>query len=310
MRDGDAELDLIRQGVSCAAVLEHQAPAWLLDRRGSTRRALKYRRGDGEIIVVNHDSRGWWDTQSSAKGDVFDLVQFLDPSLTFGQVCRALRAFIGLTPVFAEALHRPAREAPVRMPVERWAARGQLRPGTSAWAYLLEARCLPAGVLAAAARQDAIRDGSFGSGWFAHRNAAGLVSHVECRGPEYKGSLSGGTKTLFRFRSGAGDPCRLVLAEAPIDALSAAALEGVRGDTLYAATGGGMGPSTEAAIGAALQAMSTVPGAVLCSATDANGPGERYADRHAAMAGAAGVAFERLRPTMGADWNDVLRRRR
>ena len=58
MGDGDAELGLIRQGVNCAAVLEHQAPAWLLGRRGSTRRALKYRRGDGEITVVNHDGRG------------------------------------------------------------------------------------------------------------------------------------------------------------------------------------------------------------------------------------------------------------
>jgi hypothetical protein len=33
-------------------------------------------------------------------------------------------------------------------------------------------------------------------------------------------------------------------AEAPIDALSVAALEAIRTDTLYAATGGGIGPAT------------------------------------------------------------------
>jgi hypothetical protein len=43
-------------------------------------------------------------------------------------------------------------------------------------------------------------------------------------------------------------------------------------------------------------------------ATDANAAGERYAARHAELAAAAGVAFARLTPTSGADWNDVLRR--
>ena len=38
--------------------------------------------------------------------------------------------------------------------------------------------------------------------------------------------------------------------------------------------------------------------------------GERYAARHAELAAAAGVRFERLAPTAGTDWNDVLRQRR
>ena len=56
-----AELDVFRNQVSCAVLLERSTPAWKLDKRGSTRRALKYRRGEGEIIIVNHDGRGWWD---------------------------------------------------------------------------------------------------------------------------------------------------------------------------------------------------------------------------------------------------------
>ena len=56
----DAELELFRRSVSCAAVLE-KVGGWKLDVRESTRRALEYRRGAGEIIIVNHDGRGWWD---------------------------------------------------------------------------------------------------------------------------------------------------------------------------------------------------------------------------------------------------------
>jgi hypothetical protein len=80
MRIGDAELDLFRREVSCAALLECWPAGWRLDRRESTRRALKYRRGAGEILIINHDGHGWWDPLSSAKGDVFDLVQHLDPN--------------------------------------------------------------------------------------------------------------------------------------------------------------------------------------------------------------------------------------
>jgi adenine-specific DNA-methyltransferase len=42
---------------------------------------------------------------------------------------------------------------------------------------------------------------------------------------------------------------------------------------LYAATGGGMGPGTIAALEALLASIALLPGALLCSAADANGPG-------------------------------------
>ena len=69
------------------------------------------------------------------------------------------------------------------------------------------------------------------------------VTHVEIRGPDFKGSLRGGDKTLFRFKTCEGQASRLVITEAPIDALSVAAREALRADTLYVATGGGMGPA-------------------------------------------------------------------
>ena len=218
----DTELDLLRRGVSCAAVLE-QLASWRLDARESTRRALKYRRGKGEIIIVNHDVRGWWDATSDAKGDVFTLVRHLEPSLSFGQVCQMLRRFVGVVPSFPATIWA-CRPKPRSSPAERWARRPAIQRGDAAWSYLATERAIPETILALAARQDAIRCGSHGGAWFAHR-CDGAVTHVEARSATYKGSLSGGHKTLFRF--GATGPAlrRVAVLEAPIDALSLAALE-------------------------------------------------------------------------------------
>jgi hypothetical protein len=302
----DAELDLFRTTISCATLLELLTPTWRLDRRGSTRRALKYRRGRGEILIVNHDGRGWWDPLSTAKGDIFDLVQFLDPGLSFGQVRQVLRPFVGVSPTFPNAL-RPSRRATQDRPLaDRWQARSRLRQGSPTWCYLTDERRLSLGVLAAADEADAVREGPYGSAWFAHRDERGTVTHIEIRGANFKGSVRGGHKTLFRL-AGGQQPRRLAVTEAPIDALSLAALEALRVDTLYVATGGGMGPGTLEALGRELAWIATFPNALMDGATDANAAGERYAARHAEMAAAAGVAFARLTPTIGVDWNDVLK---
>jgi hypothetical protein len=75
-------------------------PCWKLDRKESTKLSLKYRRGKGEILIISHAGRGWWDPTSDAKGDVFRLVQRLEPGLSFGHVRKRLRAFAGLSPGF------------------------------------------------------------------------------------------------------------------------------------------------------------------------------------------------------------------
>ncbi len=91
--DDDAELEQIRVGVSCAVLLERHPLPWQLDRRESTRNCLKYRRAEGEVLLVTHGGRGWWDPNSTAKGDVFGLVQHLNPGLNFGGVRKVLRPF-------------------------------------------------------------------------------------------------------------------------------------------------------------------------------------------------------------------------
>jgi hypothetical protein len=307
MRADDAELELFRRKVSCATLLERWAAGWRLDSRESTRRALKYRRGVGEILIINHDGHGWWDPQSSAKGDVFDLVRHLDPSLNFGQVRKELRRLVGVAPAFPEAL-RPSRpDAPDRPVADRWRRRPRLRPGSPAWSYLSEQRRIPASILTAAAEADIVRNGPFRSAWFAHHSADGAVSHVEIRGPDYKGSLRGGTKTLFRFGRVGEGVWRLAVTEAPIDALSLATIDGCRTDTLYVATGGGIGPGTVSALQATMRNIAGAPSARLVAATDANRAGDRYAERLSEIAAETGVAVERLRPIGATDWNDILR---
>jgi hypothetical protein len=308
MSGHDAELDQFRQRVSCAVLLERATPPWRLDRKGSTRRALKYRRQEGEVVIVNHDGRGWWDPQGSAKGDVFDLVQFLDPGLNFGQVRKALRPFVGLSPTYPEALPRRAVSQPDQAQAERWVARPRLTPGSRAWDYLAGPRAIPRNVLLAASEADAVRDGAYGSAWFAHRDETGRVCHIEVRGPDFKGSLRGGTKTLFRLVGGCS-PTRLAVLEAPIDALSLAAVENIRRDTLYVATGGGIGPGTLDAL-RAVSILLRPDAGILVSAADANKAGDRFASQHQAIAAEAGIAFERLRTASGMDWNDVLRQGR
>ena len=152
MRADDAELELFRREVSCAALLERWPTGWRLDRRESTRNALKYRRGAGEILIINHNGHGWWDPQGSAKGDVFDLVRYLDPSLNFAQVRKELRRLVGAASTLSEALRPSPSDVPDRPVAERWNRRPRLRPRSPAWSYLCEKRRIPASILTAAGR--------------------------------------------------------------------------------------------------------------------------------------------------------------
>jgi hypothetical protein len=308
MSGRDEEVERLRAAVSCATVLEKLVPGWALDRRQSSRRALKYRRHPGEIVIVNHDGQGWWDPHSDAKGDVFDLAQHLDRTLNFGQVRKVLRGLVGITPTYPAFVPRRRSDRPAQPPAQRWEARPRLRRGCRAWHYLADVRCLPSGVLALAADTDAVREGPYASAWFAHRANDGRLTGIEMRGPHYRGFSANGTKVLFRLPGSHGAITRLVVAEAPINAMSFAALERVRTDTLYAATTGGMGPATIDALVELLNALAGRACPRLVVATDADEPGERYAAKLTEMAAKACVPAERaLPPDSLNDWNDALR---
>ena len=78
-------------------------------------------------------------------------------------------------------------------------------------------------------------------------------------------------------------------------------------DTLYAATAGGMGPATVAALQRLLSGLAADPAGILIAATDADIAGRRYAARLEGLAAEAGVRFSAILPPDGLnDWNDFL----
>ena len=98
------------------------------------------------------------------------------------------------------------------------------------------------------------------------------------------------------------------MCEAAIDALSLAAIERCRADTLYAATAGGMGPATVAALQQLLHALAADP-AGYPDRRDRRRH-RRPASRRAAreLAAEAGVRFDAILPPDELnDWNDALR---
>jgi len=290
------ELEELRARVPCAAVLEKAGFA--IDLQKSTRRAVKYRRGDAIVIVI-HGGRGWFDPLSEAKGDVFSLVAYLD-RVPFIEGLDRVASLVGYTPK-DPAWPRPPRVSG-RSPsvAERWSRRRKPWLGSMVWRYLGDERCLPDVLIRAAVRDDVLREGPQGSMWAAHRDEAGAITGWEERGPDWRGFSTGGSKLLFRF--GPAAALRLCVTEAAIDAMSLADLEYSRSDSLYLSTGGGWSPATDAAI----RALAAVAGALLVAATDNNRQGETYADRLKAIAIAVGCGFERLQPAH-VDWNAALR---
>jgi hypothetical protein len=310
MSKQDMEIEWLKAHVNCAALLERLPPVWRLDKAESTRRSLKYRRGEGEIVIVNHDGRGWWDPLSDRKGDIFTLVRHLQPGLTFPDARRVLCDFAGIGPAFPEMLRTRRARAPCAPIAERWERCRKLSRGSPAWRYLTEQRGLPASVLLTARAVDAIREGPRGSAWFAHCDNAGVLTGIEMRGPDYRNFSAGGGKALFRLAGRPGSLPRVAVCEAAIDALSLAAIEGCRPDTLYAATAGGMGPATVAALQRLLPGLAVDSAGILIAATDADIAGRRHAARLEDLAADARVRFNAILPPAGLnDWNDYLRAR-
>ncbi len=109
------DIDELRGKVPCASVLEKAG--WKVDLKESTRKAVKYRHGEGQIVIVIHDGRGWFDPMSDAKGDVFDLAVHLGAA-GFAVALQQVADLVGFTPR-QPAWKRPARTkppAPLRTP--------------------------------------------------------------------------------------------------------------------------------------------------------------------------------------------------
>lgn len=292
-------IEELRARVGCAAVLEHEGFA--IDRKESTRRAVKFRRDD-DIVIVIHDDRGWFDARSEAKGDVFALASYLH-GIGFAEALAVVGDLVAFQPtaaIWQKPLHQRQTVASI---TDRWNQRRRPWRASATWTYLRQCRALPWQIISAAIDADVLREGPYGSVWAKHVDNAGAIIGWEERGPDWRGFSTGGAKALFRF--GKVDARRICVTEAAIDALSLAAIEQTRPDTLYVSTGGGWSPLTAQA----LETLASGEGAWLVAATDNNVQGEVFADRLRQMAGCAGCDFSRLRPE-AEDWNAELKERR
>lgn len=219
------ELEALRARVSCEALLEQSG--YEIDLKESTRRAVKYRHG-GNIIIVTHEGRGWFDPLGDEKGDVFGLAMFLE-RITFPAAADAVAALVAFQ--LSRPEWRPSWPAVSDEAIgDRWSRRRSPSPGSGAWRYLSCARLIPAAIVRQAIREDILREGPSGSMWAAHVDSHGRVVGWEERGSEWRGFSNGGSKLLFRL--GPSDASRLCVTEAAIDAMSLAALEGSREGTL------------------------------------------------------------------------------
>jgi len=290
------DIEELKERVPCAAVLEQAGFA--VDLKESTRKAVKYRRG-GEIIIVIHEGRGWFDALSDAKGDVCALVEHLD-GVAFPEVMRRVADLVSFEPAAPVWSREPHAHDPDLGIADRWRARRKPWPGSLTWLYLRGERGIPEIVLRDAIRHDRLREGPHGSMWAAHCDDDGAITGWEERGPEWRGFATGGAKVLFRL--GLANANRLCVTEAAIDAMSLAALEDRRPDSLYLSTGGGWAPATADAI----RALCARSDARLVAATDNNRQGEVYAGRLQAIATETSCGFERVRPA-AEDWNEDLR---
>ena len=290
----DTELAELRARVDCRVVLERAG--WTMDRRESTRRATKYRHGAGQIVIVTHEGRGWFDPLAeAARGDVIALAQRLWGG-TLGHARKALRPLAGIVPVLPPETPRAARP-PVDCQ-EAWFRRAPPRPGSAAWHYLTEVRGLPPDLLTRLGNEGTIREGYGGTAWFLHR-VQGAPCGWEMRGPAYKGFASGGRKTLFVLAE-SSSPEVVMVCESAIDALSLAILDGFDPLTAYVSTGGGWGDGGRDAI-----LQLACGGDLLVAATDQGLAGEKLAARLELLAKHAGASFQRRVPD-AKDWNDYL----
>ncbi len=290
------DIEVLREKIPCAALLESKG--WKVDLKESTRRAIKYRYGEGKIIIVIHDGRGWFDPLSDAKGDVFSLAEHLGAE-GFAGALACVTDLVGFTPTMPVWKKAARARAPLSL-LTRWNARPNPYPGSQTWRYLTEARALPPDIVKRAIACDRLREGPYGSMWAAHTDVAGVLTGWEERGLHWRGFAAGGGKELFQL--GALDALRICVTEAAIDAMSLAVIEVERPDTLYVSTGGGWSPGTDEAI----RRLAKRTNARLVAATDNNRQGDVYADRVRAIAAEALTHYARSRPR-ATDWNEDLK---
>ena len=272
---------------------------WELDRRRSTSRARVMRSPSGDRIVcgssANHQT--YFDVRNGSGGSVLDFCVNFCGAATRGHARRMLRAYTGGAPEGPQVPSPKKRSAHSEPDLDAsWQALTQLNHAGRT--YLIDRRALPAELVDAVARDDAVRSNA-AAVCFPHTiNICVCGWEIKNRWPPF---CSGGTKALWRWQSGKLAE-RIIVAESPIDALSYLTIH--PGPSLLLSLGGQPGKRSIDLLRHAC-VLTRVP--VLC-ALDADEAGRSIFDRLRPTLEAAGANVSYDPPASGGakDWNDAL----
>lgn len=292
------ELERFKTEINLSEYAAHKGYAY--DRKESYSNVIVMR-NENEKINISRDQDGHWvyKSWSSGKGgSVIDFVQNNDLK-SLGEVRKELRPWIGepeFKPVVPETLYQRTVQ-----PVKKDRAAVLTEMGraveTNDHPYLKSR-----GIDGIDPRfQGKVCTDSYKNAVFPHIDREGVCC-LEKRNYEFKGMSKGGDKGLWVSHTYKHDT-RLVITEAPIDALSYHVIN-QDDKTRYISFGGRMNDKQQELLRSAINRMPD--NSVIIIATDIGKEGEEFAREIAAMSENKTHRIVRDAPEIGKDWNEQL----
>jgi hypothetical protein len=295
---------------------------YVIDGRATSRNSAAMAHDDGDKIIVGMGTDQhyvYFSVRDPAdKGSIIDFEQRRGGG-TLGDVRKRLRPWLGVghRPPTRSSSHPPAcssygRLEPVVTDLD--AVRGEYEAAQSVSGhhpYLTGQRGIPAALLASPRFAGRVRTDARGNVLFPHWNDDKQICGFEKKNDGFTGFASGGTKGLWCSNATDQDK-RLVISETAIDALSYAALFGFD-DARFFSIAGQMNPKQPGLLNRAIRSMPA--GGQVVLAVDHDDGGRMIAEYiqpifdhvHDTLGrGDLSLVVDHP-PTIGQDWNDVLR---
>ena len=285
---------------------------YLMDRRSSSVNSVCMKHPNGDKILISMAEDGHWIYCSvsnlSDNGSIIDFVQNRQgQACSLGRVRMHLRPYIGNPPTL-DPLSYVQEVKPVVVDLKAVRERYDQMTSLAGYnAYLSQERGIPEAVYNDTRFEGRIRTDSRNNVVMPHWNAKGKLCGYEAKNQGFTGFAKGGMKGLFGSRA-KNDDVKLVIGETGIDLLSYAALFGLD-KTRFISTAGTLNPHQPALLRSAM--LKLPDQGIVIAATDNDSGGEALAEHIQTIYEAIRrpeIAFNRHSPpTVGQDWNDVLR---
>ncbi len=268
------------------------------DKQSSSENSFAMKRGN-EKVVFKKNPNGHWAFFSvnqggmqGRAGTIMDFVMWQENNPNFGKARQVIRGHVSPSsfPIApAQILPQPAVQFDYTELSARWSQMKHY-PG-----YLSAQRGLTPDTIARF--RDHIRLDDHGNTVFRHDDEHGITGW-EVKNRNFTGFAAGGKKALFACQiGGPGEPPNIIIAESAIDAMSYYQQRHAPG--LYISFGGKL---TDKQTKLLADTLARYPNAQVLIATDADPPGEEYAEIIRGMRPDA----KRERPPQGKDWNDTV----